>query len=134
MSERKNTKKEKIIKKDCGVISEKAVQDNSDKNGGIKPPVDGENKDELKGASSLPPERETVREETSILRRLAFRVAEKAGNSIEKKDEWNQKDFELAIGTWAKIVGVETKLEGDADGMEKLIDELTEGDEHPDAI
>jgi len=126
--------KETAKQENWRAMRKNAVHKENDKNGGVKPLVDGDHRNELKGVPPLPSARDEIREESSDLRRLAFGIATKAGKVCETKDEWGPKDFDLVIGTWAKIVGVQAKLDGDADGIEKLIDELTEGDEHPDAL
>ena len=98
-------------------------------------PDNGAQDSTIKGATSIPLEGKELSEETSSLREKAHGLAMKAGTSLEKKDEWSTKDFDTFVNTWIKIIGVQIKLDGDADEIEKLIGEFTtDGDEYPDAL
>jgi hypothetical protein len=73
-----------------------------------------------------------IREEAVILRRVAAELALNAGISLTQKEEYGAKEFDSYIGTWAKIAGVQAKLDGGGDGVEQLMSELADGDGSPD--
>ena len=75
-----------------------------------------------------------LREEVHFLRRMAAELACNAGAALSPREDYGVKDFDSYIGTWQKIVGVQVKLDGGGDGIEKLIGELADGDGNPDEI
>jgi len=75
-----------------------------------------------------------LREEITCLRRMASILAHKAGDALSQREEYGPKDFDSYIGTWAKIAGMQAKVDGGGDGIERLIGDLAEGDDNPDGI
>ncbi len=68
----------------------------------------------------------TIESEMESLRSNAFELATSAAESLASKEDWNPKDFDLLVGTFAKVVGVQMKMEGNEDGIDRLFSELTD--------
>lgn len=79
-----------------------------------------------KGGSPFSESDTPVNKQVEILRNDAFELASSAAESLASKEDWNPKDFDLLVGTFAKVVGVQMKMEGNEDGIDRLFSELTD--------
>jgi hypothetical protein len=90
-------------------------------------PVSNSNSSEKGGNSFSHSQSErTIESEMESLRSNAFELASSAAESLNSKEDWNPKEFDLLVGTFAKIVGVQMKMEGNEDGIDRLFSELTD--------
>ncbi|MCD6218198.1 hypothetical protein J7L05_10140 [bacterium] len=79
-----------------------------------------------KGGSPFSESETPIKNQVKTLRNDAFELASSAAESLTSKDDWNPKEFDLLVGTFAKIVGVQMKMEGNEDGIDRLFSELTD--------
>lgn len=119
--ERESRRKQKIVKSN----SEKPANGENRAVESVTPVVPNSNGSEKGGSSLSQPER-TIESEMESLRSNAFELATSAAESLTSKEDWNPKEFDLLVGTFAKIVSVQMKMEGNEDGIDRLFSELTD--------
>lgn len=79
-------------------------------------------------AQAEPESVRTIQSEMDSLRSNAFELASSAADALVSKDDWNPKEFDLLVGTFAKLVGVQMKMEGSEDGLDRLFSDVTEAE------